>query len=244
MRFSSDRSGRRNWPWSPASIFWPTRRRRRRLRRSDEGQGRNPPSHRGAEISRSWPGGVPSVGSSCPQPSYSRPHQGGRAIASGDAVAFLSSVIPAQAGIQRPKTRHSPLDSRLRGNDGNREVGEPKCDCPASRGGGNWIRRALRYYRERYSSTNSRYLCVSVVQALLGHQLVFHQVFGDLNGVEGRTLAKIIGDDPHRKSVLNGRILPQAADEDRILAGAFDGGHVALVGAMVDDGNARRGAQR
>src|SRR6267378_3322177 len=111
-------------------------------------------------------------------------------------------------------------------------------------GGGNWIRRALRCYRQRYGSTNSRYLCVSVVQALLSHQLVFHQVFGDLNGVERRTLAKIIGDDPHRKSVLNGRILPQAADEDRILAGAFDGGHVALVGAMVDDGNARRGAQR
>src|SRR5713101_8478201 len=53
-----------------------------------------------------------------------------RAIAFGETVAFLSSVIPAQAGIQRPKTRHSPLDSRLRGNDGNREVGEPKCDCP------------------------------------------------------------------------------------------------------------------
>ena len=31
-----------------------------------------------------------------------------RAIAFGKAVAFLSSVIPAQAGIQRPKTRHSP----------------------------------------------------------------------------------------------------------------------------------------
>jgi len=39
----------------------------------------------------------------------------GRAIAFGDTVAFLSSVIPAEAGIQRPKTRHSPLDSRLRG---------------------------------------------------------------------------------------------------------------------------------
>src|SRR5882672_8451389 len=54
----------------------------------------------------------------------------GGAIAFGETVAFLSSVIPAEAGIQRPKTRHSPLDSRLRGNDGNREVGEPKCDCP------------------------------------------------------------------------------------------------------------------
>src|ERR1700688_5028579 len=60
-----------------------------------------------------------------------------RAIAFGDTAAFLSSVIPAEAGIQRPKTRHSPLDSRLRGNDGNREVGEPKCDCPAIKGAEN-----------------------------------------------------------------------------------------------------------
>src|SRR4029077_5264984 len=59
----------------------------------------------------------------------------GTAIALGDTVAFLFSVIPAEAGIQRPKTRHSPLDSRLRGNDGNREVGEPKCDFPALHGG-------------------------------------------------------------------------------------------------------------
>jgi hypothetical protein len=32
----------------------------------------------------------------------------GGAIAFGETVAFLSSVIPAEAGIQRPKTRHSP----------------------------------------------------------------------------------------------------------------------------------------
>src|SRR4029077_3240432 len=44
----------------------------------------------------------------------------------------LSSVIPAQAGIQRPKNRPLPLDSRLRGNDGNREVGEPKFRRPCS----------------------------------------------------------------------------------------------------------------
>ena len=37
---------------------------------------------------------------------------------------ILPSVIPAQAGIQRPKTPHSPLDSRLCGNDGNRGIGE------------------------------------------------------------------------------------------------------------------------
>jgi hypothetical protein len=61
----------------------------------------------------------------------------GRAIAFSETVAFLSSVIPAEAGIQRPKTRRSPLDSRFRWNDGNREVGEPKCDCPALMGAGS-----------------------------------------------------------------------------------------------------------
>jgi hypothetical protein len=42
------------------------------------------------------------------------------------------AVIPAQAGIQRPKTRHSPLDSRLRGNDGGEKGNRlAMCDCPA-----------------------------------------------------------------------------------------------------------------
>jgi hypothetical protein len=63
----------------------------------------------------------------------------GRAIAFGDTVAFFSSVIPAEAGIQRPKTRHSPLDSRFRGNDGNRVVGEPKYDCTAGMGAHPWF---------------------------------------------------------------------------------------------------------
>jgi hypothetical protein len=57
-----------------------------------------------------------------------------RAIAFGETVAFFSSVIPAEAGIQRPKTRHSPLDSRLRGNDGNREVENPNAIALTARG--------------------------------------------------------------------------------------------------------------
>src|SRR6266446_1416612 len=36
-------------------------------------------------------------------------------------VEEADSFTSSQAGIQRPKTRHSPLDSRLRGNDGNIE---------------------------------------------------------------------------------------------------------------------------
>src|SRR4029077_6834151 len=79
-----------------------------------------------APIGRTHLVGVTDGAISSPSPPFR-----GRAIAFGETVAFLSSVIPAQAGIQRPKTRHSPLESRLRGNDGNREVGEPKCDCPA-----------------------------------------------------------------------------------------------------------------
>ena len=60
----------------------------------------------------------------------------GRAIAFGETVAFLSSVIPAQAGIQRPKTRHSPLDSRLRGNDGNRGGRRTQMRLPCHKGAG------------------------------------------------------------------------------------------------------------
>jgi hypothetical protein len=45
-------------------------------------------------------------------------------------VEEADSFTSSEAGIQRPKTHHSPLDSRLRGNDGSREAGEPKYDCP------------------------------------------------------------------------------------------------------------------
>ena len=78
--------------------------------------------------------GSPDGAISSPSPPFR-----GRAIAFGETVAFLS-VIPAQAGIQRPKTRHLPLDSRLRGNDGNREVAEPICDSPALDGAGARLR--------------------------------------------------------------------------------------------------------
>jgi hypothetical protein len=47
------------------------------------------------------------------------PPFGGRAIAFGKTVAFLSSVIPAEAGIQGRVTGFGVLDSRFRGNDGN-----------------------------------------------------------------------------------------------------------------------------
>src|ERR1700756_3013960 len=54
-------------------------------------------------------------------------------------VAIDKAVIPAQAGIQGRVTGFGALDSRFRGNDANREVGEPKYDCPALKGAGkNW----------------------------------------------------------------------------------------------------------
>jgi hypothetical protein len=40
------------------------------------------------------------------------------------------------SGNPAPQNPSLALDSRLRGNDGNREVEEPKCDCPAFDGGG------------------------------------------------------------------------------------------------------------
>jgi len=54
-----------------------------------------------------------------------------RAIAFGFSDLSVA-VIPAEAGIQRLKTRHSPLDSRFRGNDrGEKGNSIAKCDCPA-----------------------------------------------------------------------------------------------------------------
>jgi hypothetical protein len=40
------------------------------------------------------------------------------------------------SGNPVPQNPSFALDSRFRGNDGNRDVGESKCDCPAHQGGG------------------------------------------------------------------------------------------------------------
>src|SRR4029077_13275209 len=63
------------------------------------------------------------------------PARRGRAIAFGETVAFFSSVIPAQARIQRPETRHSPLDSRFRGNDGTERSENPNAIVLPAKGG-------------------------------------------------------------------------------------------------------------
>ena len=53
---------------------------------------------------------------------------------------------------------------------------------------------------------------------LRGDQIALEQAFGDLNGVERRALAQIVGNHPHRQAVLDRRILADAADIGRVFA--------------------------
>ncbi len=63
--------------------------------------------------------------------------------------------------------------------------------------------------------------------------------FGDLHGVERRALAQVVGDDPEVQAVLDGRILPDAADIGGVFAHALDRGDVPAGLALVDDEHAR-----
>src|SRR5271154_1841108 len=78
---------------------------------------------------------------------------------------------------------------------------------------------------------------------LRGDQLAVDQAFGDLDGVERRALAQIVGDDPHREPVLDRRVLADAADIGRILAPRLVGRHVAARLARIDDETAWRVTQ-
>ena len=69
------------------------------------------------------------------------------------------------------------------------------------------------------------------------------QQLGDLDGVQGGALAQVVRDAPQRQAVLDGRVVADAADEDRELALAFLGRHVAAVLALIDDDDAGRLAQ-
>src|SRR5271166_1695482 len=71
-------------------------------------------------------------------------------------------------------------------------------------------------------------------------EMVFDQDFSDLDGIERRALAQIVGDDPQVKSVRHGRVAADAADIDRVLAGRLGRGHIAFVGAVVDHRNTGR----
>src|SRR5690606_32876990 len=65
----------------------------------------------------------------------------------------------------------------------------------------------------------------------------------DLHGVQRRTFAQVVCDDPEVQAILDGRILPDAADVGRVLTHAVDGRDVAAVLALVDDEAAGRFAQ-
>src|SRR5881397_2047704 len=75
------------------------------------------------------------------------------------------------------------------------------------------------------------------------NELAADQALGDLDRIEGGALAQVIGNDPHREPVFHSRILANAADIGRVLAGAFIGRDVAARLALVDDEAARRTAQ-
>ena len=68
--------------------------------------------------------------------------------------------------------------------------------------------------------------------------------FGDLHGVECGPFAQIVGDDPQVERMGHGRIAADAADIDRVLARRLGRGDVAFLGAAIDNGDARRPAQR
>src|SRR5215469_10919719 len=74
-------------------------------------------------------------------------------------------------------------------------------------------------------------------------EMIAYQEFGDLDGVESGTLAQIIGNDPEIEPMCNGRIAPNAADIDRILAGGLNRSHIPFVSAVIDNGDPGRAPQ-
>src|SRR5262245_51796318 len=99
--------------------------------------------------------------------------------------------------------------------------------------------------RRPAASWQSRAADVVVLRGLaLGlDQLAVDQALGDLDRIKRCTLAQVVGDDPHREPVLNGRILADAADVGRVLASALEGRGIAARLALIDDEAARRIAQ-
>src|ERR1700712_2322825 len=78
---------------------------------------------------------------------------------------------------------------------------------------------------------------LSLLSSLLARldEAAIDQQFGDLNGVQGCTLAQVVGDDPDVEAVLDGRILADTGDVGRVFAGRFVRRHVAAGLMLVDD---------
>src|SRR5437667_3757725 len=72
------------------------------------------------------------------------------------------------------------------------------------------------------------------------NELPVDQALGDLDGVERRALAQIVGDDPQHQAAVDGRVLADAADIGRVLAGAVVRRDVAAGLTLVDDDAAGR----
>ena len=66
-------------------------------------------------------------------------------------------------------------------------------------------------------------------------QLAIDQNLGDLHGVERGALAKVVGDHPQHQAVLDRRVLADAADIGRVLAGCLVGRDIGALGGIVDD---------
>src|SRR5215467_6532935 len=97
-----------------------------------------------------------------------------------------------------------------------------------------WRWQGRRQGKDR--KTSSRLL-------LRADQLAVDQAFGDLNRVQSRALAEVVGYTPQHQPVFDRGILADAADIGRILADAFVRGDVAAGLVAVDDQAARRSAQ-
>ena len=64
------------------------------------------------------------------------------------------------------------------------------------------------------------------------------EVFGDLHGIEGGTFLDLVAAEPEGETVGVGQVLADAPDEDVVLTGGEQGHGIALVGGVVDDGDA------
>ena len=98
---------------------------------------------------------------------------------------------------------------------------------------------AERRFRNRFSSA-----CPAACSGCFFHkQVLCNQNFGDLNSVQGGTLAEVVGDTPERQAVWHGVVDADPADIDRILPLRFRRRDIAAILAMVMQDNARGVAQ-
>ena len=65
--------------------------------------------------------------------------------------------------------------------------------------------------------------------------MVLGQQFGDLDGVGRRPFSQVVADAPEREAVRVGEVFPDAADEDKVAAGAGAGHRVAALYFFVHD---------